>query len=433
MIPLYFTFLLLIGLYNSKNQNKSSYLNLSRSLTLPSFVATLVTTWYGGILEIGRFSYENGIVTWIIFGFYYYLAALIYGFIIGPKLYKNNIKNIPEYFKIYYGKIPGKISAIIILLISSPAPYVLIFATIISHIYGFNLHISAIMGIILSMGYVSVGGFKSIINTDKFQFVLMYLGFIFIFFYLLYTYGGLEFIQNNVPEKNLELTGKFSLGFIFSWSLIAMITFIDPNIFQRIYASKDKTIIKKGFVISVIFWFIFDFLTVSVGIYASAIIDSNSMTGSPYLILSDNILPPFYKNIFYLALLSVVMSTIDSFSFVSAETIKNNFLSKKMNYKYAIQSGLIITALISYIIVINFTYVIEIWYLSGTIGASVLLVPFLNSIFLKRKSKYPILLMILPLIICLYWMLSGNPMGVDAIYPGIISSSIIYYSTLDNE
>ena len=110
-----------------------------------------------------------------------------------------------------------------------------------------------------------------------------------------------------------------------------------------------------------------------------------------------------------------------------------NFLSKKMNYKYAIQSGLIITALISYIIVINFTYVIEIWYLSGTIGASVLLVPFLNSIFLKRKSKYPILLMILPLIICLYWMLSGNPMGVDAIYPGIISSSIIYYSTLDNE
>ena len=59
------------------------------------------------------------------------------------------------------------------------------------------------------------------------------------------------------------------------------------------------------------------------------------------------------KNIFYLALLSVVMSTIDSFSFVSAETIKNNFLSKKMNYKYAIQIGLIITAVISYIIVMK--------------------------------------------------------------------------------
>ena len=127
------------------------------------------------------------------------------------------------------------------------------------------------------------------------------------------------------------------------------------------------------------------------------------------------------------------MSTIDSFSFISAETIKNNFLSKKMNYKYAIQLGLIITAIISYIIVINFTYVIEIWYLSGTIGASVLLVPFLNSIFLKRKSKYPILLMILPLIICLYWIILRNPLGLDAIYPGIISSSIIYYSTLDNE
>ena len=91
MIYLYFILIILFGLYKSKYTTDQDYLFASWKITLPSFVATLVTTWYGCILEIGRFSYQNGIVTWIIFGLYYYIAALIYGFYIGPILYKNNI------------------------------------------------------------------------------------------------------------------------------------------------------------------------------------------------------------------------------------------------------------------------------------------------------------------------------------------------------
>ena len=191
-------------------------------------------------------------------------------------------------------------------------------------------------------------------------------------------------------------------------------------------------VIKKGFIISIVFWIIFDFLTISIGIYASAIIKPISMTGSPYLILSDTILPPFYRNIFYLALLSVVMSTIDSFTFVSAETIKNNFLNPKMHYKHAMQIGIAITGLLSYIIVNNFNYAIEIWYLSGTIAASSLIIPFINSVFFKNKSKKPILLIISPVIVSLLWYILKNPYGIDALYPGVISSGLVFYLTLDN-
>ena len=91
MIYAYFILIFLIGIYNQKTIHKDEYLYLSRRLTLPSFIATIVTTWYGGILEIGRFSYLNGIVTWIIFGFFYYIAAIIFALYIGPKLYDNNI------------------------------------------------------------------------------------------------------------------------------------------------------------------------------------------------------------------------------------------------------------------------------------------------------------------------------------------------------
>ena len=98
MIYAYFIIIFIVALYNSKNKNNNDYLYVSRKLTLPSFIATIVTTWYGGILEIGRFSYVNGIVTWIIFGFFYYISAILFALYIGPKLHENDIESIPEYF-----------------------------------------------------------------------------------------------------------------------------------------------------------------------------------------------------------------------------------------------------------------------------------------------------------------------------------------------
>ena len=99
MIVLYFIIIFIIGFINKGTNDKNEYFYLSRKLTLPSFIATIVTTWYGGILEVGRFSYYNGFVTWFIFGLFYYIAAIIFAFYIGPKVHKNNITSIPEYFK----------------------------------------------------------------------------------------------------------------------------------------------------------------------------------------------------------------------------------------------------------------------------------------------------------------------------------------------
>ena len=422
---IYLFIILGVGLLSKKSLSEDDYLFASRKLTLPAFIATFVTTWYGGILEIGRFTFENGIITWIIFGFFYYISTVLLLIFIAPKIHKNNINTIPGYFHRNFGYISGIISSIIILLLSSPAPYLMIFATIFNHVYDINYIYSILIGLFFSVSYIMLGGFKSIIKTDKIQFILMYVGFIIILIKLYSDFGGISFLINNSPEGHLELSNKLPLGYIISWLFISMITFIDPNIFHRVYSAKNQKILYNGILLSIAFWIIFDFLTISTGLYASAIIKSSDITSSPYLVLSDMVLPPYLQIFFIISLLSIVMSTIDSFTFTSAITIGNEMKNNK-SMKFNTRIGLLITSIIAVVICISFNKVIDIWYVFGSIGASSILIPLLKIIFnTDYKINYPTLTLIVPGAIASIWIYLGYPYNIDPIFPGIVSSFIL--------
>ncbi len=425
----YLIIILIIGLISSKIKSENEYIFVSRKLTLPAFIATFVTTWYGGILEIGRFTYQNGIVTWVIFCLFYYISAIIFLKFFAFKIHDNNIDSIPEYFHKYYGYISGLFSSFIIMLISSPAPYIIIFSVIFQHVYEISYFYSILIGLFFSIAYLFFGGFRSIIRTDKIQFILMYIGFIVIIINLYNKYGGINYLLTNLPENHLNITSNLPIGYILSWMLISMITFIDPNIFQRIYIAKNKFVIKKGILVSIFFWIIFDLLTITTGLYASTILNNTNITTSPYLALSDIVLSPFSQSIFLISLLSIVMSTIDSFTFTSAITLSKEINFNK-NKKTNVQIGILITTLISLIIIFIFTNVIDIWYVFGSIGASSLLIPLIKLIYQqKKRTFYPELTLILPAAACIIWIILDNPFGINCMYPGIfISICINYYS-----
>ena len=97
----------------------------------------------------------------------------------------------------------------------------MILSTIITHIYDINILYSIVISILTSTLYIYSGGFKAIIRTDKLQFVLMYTGFGIMVYQLISTYGGYNFLINNVPQENLQITENLSPSYIFSWFFIS--------------------------------------------------------------------------------------------------------------------------------------------------------------------------------------------------------------------
>ena len=92
------------------------------------------------------------------------------------------------------------------------------------------------------------------------------------------------------------------------------------------------------------------------------------MDSNPYLILSNLVLSPLFHTIFIISLLSIVMSTIDSFTFTSAITIAKELRNNK-SIIYNTRIGILVTSILSILIIISFQNIIDIWYVFGSIGA----------------------------------------------------------------
>jgi len=425
LVGLYVLLTFLVGFFTPKERSEQGFLFASRRVTLPALVMTLVCTWYGGILEIGRYSYEHGIVTWVMFGMFYYLAAGIYALFIAPKISSGYIGSIPELIEGSFGRGSAILAGLLLIFIASPAPYLKMLSTIIDYLYGIGPQRAIILGALISMAYTIRGGFRSVLRTDIIQFSMMYVGFLSILIYLYMNYGGYSFLVKNLPPASLSIPGNLSWGYLFSWGFIALVTFIDPNFYHRSFAGSSDRDVKRGILISILFWFLFDLISITTGLYAAAII--GDVKHSPFLDLASVALPPLLQGIFLLSMFSIIISTIDSFVFVSGLTIGRDLISAGLDKPDSIfytKIGIVVSAIISVILATFFENAIDIWYVSGSFGASVLLIPMLCCLY-KKQVNHPLLLMLVPLLVTGGWFLLGYS-SLDPLYPGILSSAVCY-------
>ena len=401
VIIIFFISVLTIGFISGRKLGNEAddYLLSGRRVSLFLFILTNVSTWYGGILGVGEFTYRFGLVSWFTQGLPYYIFAFLFAIFLAKKIRDASLVTIPDKLSEVFGEKVGLISAVFVFILVSPAPYLLMTANLISLVFGTGILISLILGLLLSIAYLLQGGFKANVFTDSFQFFVMFGGFFLILIFAFSKYGGIEFLSTNLPAAHLKVTGGKSPTFIIVWFLIALWTFADPGFHQRCYAAKSGDVAVKGILISIIFWALFDFLTTSTGLYAKAALPSIVQPVQSYPLLAEKVLGSGLKGIFYAALFATIMSTLNSFLFLSGTTIGKDFFYKlnrnkdEKKIKPFTIYGLIISGILSIILAFFIPSVIEIWYTIGSFFIPGIILPVISSYYPKLRVQNKIIIL----------------------------------------
>lgn len=446
IIVLYFAAILFIGFRTKKTDGSiSDYLVAGRTLTLPAFVATLVSTFYGGILGVGEFTFIAGISSWFLNAFPYYFFIGIFAFFLAGKIRRTNLFTIPDKLRISYGNKAAMTGAFLIFLLVTPAPYVFMLGIIFQLIFGINIIFSVIIVLILSIVYLFKGGLLADVRLNIFEFILMFAGFIIILPFCFYQFGGWEYLSGNLPAEHLSLTGGFSFQYMMVWFFIGAWALVDPTFHQRCYAAKSEKTARNGVLISLVFWFIFDFLTTSTGLYAKAFLTDIENPVMSYPLLADAVLPPILKSLFFIGLMATVMSTLHSYVFVSGTTLGRDILGqfyRNSETNSFSKTGIAITALISILIIILIPSVVEIWYTIGSIVIPALLISVLSAYSENYRTSERIIVtaMITSFLISTSSFIYGQtntadgfpvyPFGLEPMYPGLVAGLLIYITGL---
>lgn len=417
------------------------YFVAGRAVTLPAFVATLVASWYGGILGVGEYAWRYGLANWVVFGVPYYLGALLFALLFAKRARESRLYTLPDLLERRYGRGPALVGAVAVFITSAPAAYVLMLGTLFAAMFGAPLVPCVIAAAVLSVFYVDRGGLRTVIFTDQIQFALMYGGFIVLLAFLFARHGGLAFLHAHVPATHFVWHGGNAPGAIFVWYFIALSTLVDPTFWQRAYAARDPNVAKQGVLWSIAFWIVFDFMTTASGLYARALLPDLKDPVFAFPELARLTLPPFALGLFYLAMIATVMSTIDAYAFIAATTVgrdllwrwgaRNGTRGDESRLPHLARIGLWASTAFATALALASQSVIALWHDIGSVVTPVLLLPVALALagLGPTGTRRTVLLMLVPGAVAFAWVLAkslhwlpGYPFGLEPIYAGLAAS-----------
>lgn len=326
IVVLYMAIMLFVGWY-SKNMIASNkdFMVAGRRLGPILMAGTLAATEIGGGSSLGVVQQGMG-----KFGISsaWYVIAMGFAFVIltflAPKFRAATVKTVPEYFRRRYGKLPGIITAIIMVLplIGLTAGQMIASAVILSTMMGISFSAAVIAICVIVTIYSVMGGLWSVTLTDFIQVFFIVFGMAVAIPYAFDLAGGWSNIVANVPPETFDLFHGYSVLDVISLTIMYITTFtVGQEAVSRYYAARDGKAAQQGSIIAAIINFIYGFIPAILGVTVLALINMGSFdaalfqdVGSRYAlpVLAVNAMPPIICGILFSGVISATMSSASS-------------------------------------------------------------------------------------------------------------------------
>jgi SSS family solute:Na+ symporter len=320
---------LLVGWQLRRSSDAEEFLLAGRRLTLPLFVGSLVASWYGGLLGVGEIAYSDGLVNWVSQGGFWYLAYLLFAFLLAGRLNQSQQTTLPDQIETLHGRAARHLASLLNFVNVLPISYVLSLGLVIHAFTGWPLWLCILAGASLGALYSLAGGFRAVVRVELLQFTLMCLAVAMVIPFAVFRLGGSPYLRQRLPPAHLRPTGRYSPQELAVWALIALSTLVDPGWYQRCYAAESPRVARTGILCAIGFWVLFDVCTTFSGIYARAALPGVDARLA-YPLLADLVLPAGLKGLFVVGLLATIMSTLDAYSFVGALSLSHDLLRRAL-------------------------------------------------------------------------------------------------------
>ncbi len=442
IIGIYLVGMVLIGvLCVRKVKNADDYYTAGHSFGPFVLMATVCATIIGGSGLMGRagVAYSSGFKA-ILTAIPYLLGMFIFSGISGrisDIAFKYGLTSIPELFERRFGKTAKLILSVMIAftMMGTVASQVTATATIINMLggeIGISYEMGAFIACVVFIVYTATSGLFGVVYTDVLQFYMLLL-----FVYILIPtaslleVGGLaSFTKNLSPELFKPYINGDILGDIVTYLVFTM---AGAEMWQRAFAAKDRRSAKEGMFLGTAVYGVTIILVWFMGVIAHQIIgdDVLALYGSTDAVvpaLAIKVLPAGLTGLALAGILSVIMSTADSYLLVSVQTCVHDIgktVDPDMSGKKEILLSRIFSVILPLCALVIALYIqnaYKILMFAWSFYAAAAGIPAFAALFWKKATKPGIIAgMAAGFVVCIGWKLLGTPFDLGPTVPGAIA------------
>jgi len=318
IIAVYFLAIIGIGVWSKRRAGgQNGFFVAHRQGTLPLITGSLIATAVGGSAAVGMagLGFKQGLTGawWLLVGS---IGLVILGVFFARKIRGAALYTLPELVERQYDRRVSLAASILIVIawVGVVAGQIIAAGTVLSILGIGSVAFWMTVFTIVFVAYAILGGQFSIIRTDVFQAVILFLG-IFAALALVFSQvGGLDGLKASLPLGyfSFPVSSEFSWKMLLSLLILVGATYVvGPDMYSRLFCAKGEKTAQQSAILSAFLFIPLAFAIIFIGMGAKVLYPEIAAEGAfPQVIAS--VPSPGLSGLLLAALVAALMSSADT-------------------------------------------------------------------------------------------------------------------------
>ncbi len=335
-VLLYMLIQLGIGVWVSRRiRSESDYLVAGRSLGYTLATFSIFATWFGAETVVGSAgnAYSNGVSLGSAEPFGYGLCLILMGLIFAVPLWRRRLTTLADLFRTRYSVSVERVAAIILVprSILWAAAQVRAFGQIISSASaGWNVELAIGIAAVFTIAYTMFGGLLVDAITDVIQGVLVVLGLGLVFALVIVKTGGFEGFNHALGQSRgmswLPAGETSALAIAEEWAIPILGSVVATELVGRIIATRTPHVARNSSLLAGGLYLAVGIMPLLIGMAGVSLNLQLSDAEQIIPAVARHVLPTIAYAAFVGAIISAILSTVDSTLLTAAGLFSHNLI-----------------------------------------------------------------------------------------------------------
>lgn len=386
-----------VGFWVSRRiSTESDYINAGRSLGLGLGAFTVFATWFGAEAVVGTAGqvYEKGLAGAGSDPFGYAIALVVAGIFFAATLWRRGLVTFADFFRQRFG--PGVERLVVLALLPGSifwaAAQIRAFGQVVSSVSDINVPVAITVATIVVVAYTALGGLLADAITDLVQGIAIIVGLAVLAVLAATSAGGFGASLAAVPADRMALVDAPLIEMIERLAVPICGTIVAVELVSRMLGCRSAATARNATVTGGLLYLVVGLIPVYLGLVGPTLVPGLTGDGAEQVVpqIAQKLMPGALFILFVGAMMSAILSTVDSALLASAAQISHNILlrivpeaSEAAKVRYA-RASVIALALVASILALTATSIrslVEVASAAGSTGIFVALLFGLHSSF----------------------------------------------------